>query len=248
MYAALAGIPVVVLLTGLGLRVVARARAARAPTDALIGVYFVCMGIGGIPALLANEPDVFGAEAAPFAMAFGHATLSVGFAALHTFVWRCFGAHSRWRMTIAITACVALALLYVTQGVVERFEPPGGAVVRATALVRTSALVWALAESLRYWLMMRRRVPLGLAQPLVANRFLLWCLWMGGMLGTSAIAVVVRFAFPGYGPDTSAATRVMVVVPFLALCLVAAASLWLAFFPPTWFARRFADDAAPRSA
>ena len=231
------------LLATLGARVFARARRAAATTDSLIGVYFLAMGLGAIPALLSNDPSLFARSAAPYAMAFGHATLSVGFGALAVFAWRCFGPDSGWRRALAGAMAGLLTGLLCAQGWIERFEPPGGAVVQATAIVRASTLVWVLSESVRYWLLMRRRARIGLAEPLVANRFLLWSLWMGAMLGTIGVAIFVRFFVPGFGPSMPFATRVLVAAPMMGLSVLAAVSLWLAFFPPRWYAGRFVSAA-----
>ena len=60
---------------------------------------------------------------------------------------------------------------------------------------RVSSL-WGAAESLRYFSMMRRRAKLGLADPLVTNRFLLWGLGIGAaMVGLRPIAELMTMNF-----------------------------------------------------
>ena len=44
-------------------------------------------------------------------------------------------------------------------------------------LGRTMAIFGVAFESFRYWRMLRRRLRLGLADPVVTNRFLLWAVW-----------------------------------------------------------------------
>ena len=53
---------------------------------------------------------------------------------------------------------------------------PGGA-YWVSWVLRTGALLWLAFESLRYWSLLRRRLRLGLADPLVTNRFLLLGIW-----------------------------------------------------------------------
>lgn len=226
------------LLVGLGLRVLRQARTGGGLPDRMVGLFFVCVGLGGAPALLANDPGVVPPSVAPLSMAAGHAVMSVGFTALYVFAWRCFGPRSSWRRALAIGGGLALAALWGVQGLVEGYAPPGGAVVRATALVRGTALAWAFAEALRYRGMMRRRLALGLADPLVANRFTLWCCWIGSMLGTALVAIGVRFLVPDYGVDSPPALRLGISFGFMALATLGGLSLWLAFFPPRWYAAR----------
>ena len=124
-----------------------------------------------------------------------------------------------------------LALLGDVQGLTEQFAAPGGPAVRATGLARATALAWAFGESLRYRLMMRRRARLGLADPVVANRFLLWCMWTGGLLGANAVIVIFRFTV-GDLEQASAALHTAIVLCVTGLALGGGLSLWLAFFPP----------------
>lgn len=231
------GIPVVLILSSIGARVLIRAREAGAWTDALVGCFFLSMGLGAMPALVVKDALGASPELVPLVMAFGHFMLSFGFATLYIFVWRCFGVSTPWRKALAAAGCLALVVLYVLQGVVESFEPPGGDIVRLSALVRGGALIWALSESLRYWRLMQRRAALGIGDPLVANRFLLWCLWMGSMLGTVCVALLVRFTMPDFGTATSFVVRLTVVSAMGTLAIAAGASLWLAFFAPSWYTR-----------
>ena len=226
------------LLMGLGARVLRQARDGGGLPDRMVGVFFLCLGLGAAPALLANDPGVVPRAAARGAMAFGHASVSVAFGALAVFAWRCFGPRSAWRRSLATGVGLALVLLWIVQAVIERFEPPGGDVVRATALVRASCLVWAFGEALRFQRMMQRRLGLGLADPVVANRFGLWCVWIGSLLTAMLVTVSVRFLVPGYGPDSPTALRLGVAVAIMLLATQSAVSLWLAFFPPRWYVTR----------
>ena len=64
---------------------------------------------------------------------------------------------------------------------------PGGTL---TSALCTANLLWGAVESLRYYALMRRRLRLGLADPLVTNRFLLWGLGIGAAGVGSLISVV----------------------------------------------------------
>jgi hypothetical protein len=97
---------------------------------------------------------------------------------------------------------------------------------------------WASYESLRQYALARRRVRIGLLEPLVANRFLLWgisTLSATGIWGYSLWAEVTAH------PDTTEFYLVATVMG--GTC---AASIWMAFFPPRAYRRWFAADANPR--
>jgi hypothetical protein len=74
---------------------------------------------------------------------------------------------------------------------------------------------------------MRRRLRIGIADPLVANRFLLWGIGAGMAGSGSLIGMLVGLA---YGQPMSELPLLTLV---LSLCgLVSAIALWLAFAAP----------------
>jgi hypothetical protein len=87
---------------------------------------------------------------------------------------------------------------------------------------------WATLEPLRYHLLMRRRVAHGLAEPVVANRFLLWSLYAGGFC-LSQLLYCVSLTFVGAVSSLDVLSAGLVVGAELAL--------FLAVFPPAWYGR-----------
>jgi hypothetical protein len=90
-------------------------------------------------------------------------------------------------------------------------------------------LGWAALESGRYHLLMRRRVKLGLAEPLVANRFLLWSVY-AGLFCLGQLQWDISLVFYGAVSTLDVLTVGMTVA--------AEAALFMAVFPPVWYARR----------
>lgn len=88
---------------------------------------------------------------------------------------------------------------------------------------------WGALEALHYHLLMRRRVAHGLAEPLVANRFLLWTVYVGGFC-LSQLVYCVSLAFYGAVSNMDVLNAALVVAAELAFLL--------AVFPPAWYARR----------
>lgn len=238
------GVPVSLLLAWLGVRLLVGRNDERGLPDRLVGLFFLCLGLGAFPALTAPNPRVVRPDLAPIGMAVGHGIVSVGFAALYLFVWRCFGPDTGWRRALAIAGADLLLLLWLAQGWFDRFSAPGGWPLHAASALRGLALVWAFGETVRYQALMRRRLAIGLADPIVANRFLLWSAWTGSLLLAITTVVTAR-ALDVYGPETSSAIRLPIVLTVLSLGLTSAGSLWLAFFPPRWFVAWLLGDGAP---
>jgi hypothetical protein len=106
-----------------------------------------------------------------------------------------------------------------------------------------TALLWCFLEAARHYLKMRRRIPLGLADPVVANRVLLWSCYGGAGLVSQSVEMM----------GTAIAGATGVYPNYLDAVMSAATStgaimLWLAFFPPVgylrWISRKFTTAAA----
>jgi len=124
---------------------------------------------------------------------------------------------------------ILLVASWIVEGATRGFAAAesSGPAVRISDWLRTGALLWASLESLRYYAKMRRRLRLGIADPVVTNRFLMWGLGIGAAGLTSVV---------------DSTTRLFVLhameMPWLRLCIslggvVAATGLWLAFLPPS---------------
>ncbi len=125
-----------------------------------------------------------------------------------------------------------------TSGFRNQYAQSLGNLGRTTLLV--GCLLWGSAEALVYWRKMRRRLRLGLADPVVTNRFFLWGLGAGAAgLGT-AIGMVAQLV-TGLPP---------LQMPWITLSsslhgLTAAVALWLAFVPNQAYLRFIEARARP---
>jgi hypothetical protein len=79
---------------------------------------------------------------------------------------------------------------------------------------------------------MRRRLRLGLADPAVTNRFLLWGIGAGSAGVGSAVGIVASIV---QGPPTDGFSWVMLSSSLHGL--VAAVAMWLAFLPPAAYVK-----------
>jgi hypothetical protein len=222
-----------------GVRLLLLSRQTRQLPELLIGVGVLGIGpLGFGLSMLALLPGLSTIWAATL-VGCSFLALFIGAASQYLFAWYVFRMRDAWARPLCFAAIVLLAGAYagdiLENGLIDRVG--GGAWFWLGVLLRVGVLGWNAAESFAYWLRMRRRLRLGLADPVVTNRFLLWALGSGSaFLGSSLGALAI--AAGGFGGSRE---------PGLALLLslhgfVAAVAMWLAFVPPQryrrWIARR----------
>ncbi len=235
-------IPLCALMLFVGVRVLVVTRRAGGTTEQLVGDAFVLLGLGGLPGLLAGHGDLFAPSIQPTFFCAGQILMAGAFCCLYLFAWRCFGRATQWRKGLALTGIAGQVAGFAALGVLEGFEPQSGGVVRFVSLSRLIAIGWCFAESLHYWRLMRRRGGLGLADPVVTNRFALWCGWTGGLVAASMIVAFARFARTNITLDFSNPFDAVIIASTFAALVVSIISLTLAFLPPAryldWVRRR----------
>jgi hypothetical protein len=91
--------------------------------------------------------------------------------------------------------------------------------------------LWSAAEALYRHTLARRRLAVGLAEPVVADRFLLW-----GIFGLAAAGVVAANAL-GVLLGENLSTSPVVLLPMAVFGLAASAAIYLAFVPPAPYLR-----------
>ena len=101
------------------------------------------------------------------------------------------------------------------------------------------AIAWAAAEAWRYSRQLAKRADLGLAEPELANRALLWCGFGVAQLTLVAFVVLATWLFAETG-------RIFVGVDMsiAGSGLASAVCLWLAFWPPVAYRRWVAGAAS----
>ena len=121
-----------------------------------------------------------------------------------------------------------------------------GAGIMMAGIVGTN--LWVSWEPLRYHVMMRRRLKLGLAEPIVVDRFLLWG------VGSASRLVLVLFGVGSalwvrHLEPSTALTFSKWVLGGTSICgLIASVAYWLAFHPTPayqrWVERRLGSSRA----
>lgn len=226
-----------------GVRLLLLARRTRQLPEFAIGLGFVFVALVGYPLGLASA--LLSGSAANFAFGAGNVASAIGSISIFVFTWRVFRPDAVWASLLSF-AC--MGLLAVAAGIAVHaawVAPAGERPVDSFLIVRQLTVgvsyVWTALESLHWWRLSKKRLVLGLAEPLVANRFLLWSL-AGWSAGGAIVLSTVRFlqvANPVGDPFS------MLVIGMGGFG--AAITIYLAFVPPAAY-RRYIEAHAPSAA
>jgi hypothetical protein len=179
----------------------------------------------------------------------------VGTAGLHVFIWLTFRGESAGARNAAIAGSLAVTAAAIAQALTEGFAVrvfPGIA-YWAFYLARSAPYYWLAAESLRYYGAARKRQRLGLADPLVTNRFLLlglWALAWAAMGCSDIIARAIYWTTVGSTTEMQLDAAAPIILATIAITsafgTLAAVTLGLSFFPTRVY-RRFVEARAAAS-
>ncbi len=95
------------------------------------------------------------------------------------------------------------------------------------------AVLWGALESFSYYRKMRRRLALGLADPLLVERFRIW----GVGFSTSALATALMVGGTWWYDMTVTHVPWLLLVIQISMAMTTVAT-WIAFYPPAWLAAR----------
>jgi hypothetical protein len=222
-----------------GVRLLWLARRTRQFPELMIGASFLLAGFLGLALTLLGRHGPF-ADGARVALSLaGTALGAAGYSLLAAFVWRVFragsaaGALGFGAAVLGFSAGFGLQWSAAAAGVRDTVS----AGTWLSLATQAAVYVWASWESFHRAAMARRRVRLGLLEPLVAHRFLLWGVGTAAVVG---ICVQMGFALWSHG-------RALTGAHYLAIALLGftcAIACWIAFLPPRAYARRFAASRA----
>jgi hypothetical protein len=224
------------------------------PPARWIGVYlFVAMGMGSVLMSIPMARGAYGGVEMTgldrILIGLGCTATAIGNAGILTFTRRVFRSESRAAKAFSVAVVAILVCGAVGHGLTTRFDwrlTSGFAVLYLSGTILANG--WASAESLLYHGAMRRRLNVGLAEPLDVNRFLLW----GGGAGATTIILLsttlemqVQRFLSAAGTET---LRLLTLPTMSVLGLVCAGCYLFAFFPAEWYVRRLSAVPARTSA
>jgi hypothetical protein len=178
---------------------------------------------------------------------------TAGMIGILMFTHRVFRPRARWARRAVQSAAALSALAFFVTAAVDRFEVrviPNPAYLAVVA-VRVASMLWMTVESLLYFAQLGKRQRLGLADPLLVNRFLLWGVWAASMSLMQLSDPIGRFWYwwitgttVQWIPEVGRTIIVSMIATTSALGVVSAATLFLTFFPTAAYKRWVAAHAS----
>jgi hypothetical protein len=229
----------VVVASSVGVRVLLLARRTKGRPELLMGAGMVAIsGVGYPTTIVAGFGGPVG-EMSVLGYAAGSLFTNIGIALIYAFTQQVFRAGVGWARALVGLGCAFMAVsLAGTTASLARAEGAelSHLVARGWlgfAMVGYSAcFLWTAVEGLVHYRMALRRLAIGLADPVVANRFLLWGLF--GLMATGINVASAAGNVLGIDPSRSP----LVLVPMGVLGAIASVAMYLAFFPPAWYLAR----------
>ncbi|MDP6540081.1 MAG: hypothetical protein QF410_11105 [Planctomycetota bacterium] len=227
------------LLGAPALRLVRLPAEARGPADRAIAWFFLSTAAGISLRLVAVAGGGASSGEAMALNALGHLCLSLACVALFVFTREVFRPTEVWARNVlwggTLGTFATFAMLFGDGGVSNE----GATSVLLANAFRTVSYLWCFVESRRYGQLMRRRLALGLADPVVANRFSLWAVWTGGLCSALGVVLVLRVLgrIVGVGADALPLFLAPLRLALLLIVSVSVAAIWLSFFPPAAYQR-----------
>lgn len=223
------------------LRLLLLANRTRQLPELLIGLAFLTGGILGRGPIAAGMLATSLPETLRVGLFMGGRFLMVVCAlSIGLVAWRVFQRDQAWArglfaLLLGVLAVHCAIEVFVTHPAALRHDSLGAWIGTAA---KTFVFVWGSWESLRYYAMLRRRIPLGLADPVVANRIMLWGV-ASGLIALMFPVNLVVLLVTGVAKETPAASLFQSVGGLaVAVCIA------LAFFPPRAYVERIALRAA----
>jgi hypothetical protein len=226
-----------------GARLVWLARTTRGLPEFLLGTGLFFMGGVGYPLMMAAIQGTGLSDTTRMAFMCGHMTTTLcGMGGIAWFTYRVFHPHALWARVFWLGIIAMYGVLIVWQvtgpGLMAYVRDPLDNPWRFTAQAGIVVMSWAGVSSIHYWMLLRRRLKLGLADPVVTDRFRLW----GVAILTADSISVVTLTFQAFGVNMTGTELGAVVVGSMGL--VTASTLWLAFVPPRAYVDRIRRRAA----
>lgn len=237
--AALGGGAFVLVSAWLGVRLLMLAARTREIPELACGLGLLLMGGIGYP-LLAVSQQATGLSIPVRTLLVAVQMLChvVGNTAFCIFVYRVFRPGVRWARALTTTTCAAVTLTILAQVAwpgIATFVESGAGAWRWHGAIAIGPLSWAGLESIAYHRRLRKRLALGLADPLITDRFRLWAIGMFCAVTITVTSVVLEILGT---PMVSSAFGGLVAG---VMGCAASVAMWLAFLPPRAYLRHVAS-------
>jgi len=222
-----------------GTRLVLVARRTRGLPELAMGLGLLLVTVlGGPIAAVSRLPAMVSTPTGDLLFGLGLVLVLSGVGLIYVFTWRVFRPDRGWAKAVLGMVVAALVVSWVglvhanAQGssleeILPHTRPWGVAVVAMVA----GAFLWTAAESTSYHAALRRRLALGMSDPVVVDRFYLWAL--SGFSAAGLCAVVALAMLAGAAPMNDPLPLSAIGLASTIVCV----AWYLAFLPPDRYLR-----------
>jgi hypothetical protein len=215
-------------------------RRTRQIPELAIGVGFLLVAGPGFPLIaLSGIGGRSVAELSLPLLGLGLSAIGLGIVCLQVFLWKTFRPREAWAALLTLATLLAVVAICGGALATLRAAPADAPPIAAASdwwlalrLTFEAWYLWTAFESLREHARARRRLALGLSDPVVVNRFLLFGVMGAYLAANGALATLLEYR--GLSPLTDA-------LPALVLAANgggAAVLILLAFLPPESYLAR----------
>ena len=228
-----------------GARLLLLARRTRKLPEFVLGMGLLLLGGIATPlGAVARMPTDLSLDVRVAFLVAQGAIMVIGMAGFNAFTRQVFRPTEAWARILAWvlpgTMVFGLGLTHATQGFAAALDTMGpGDLIQQFGSMAT--LFWAAWESLRYAKVLKRRLALGLVDPVVFDRVRLWGIAMGLAVVLSSVVIcahLIGINFISTAPGAA-------FVGFVGF--IAGSAVYLAFLPPrsytSWVVARFGTGA-----
>jgi hypothetical protein len=207
------------------------ARRSGASPELLLGSSFMLTLVGNATVTLVLGRDIGGGELRTHIVQAAGLSVNLGFILAAVFIARVYRRHSTWaRVAVWAVSAALLGSQAFTWVMMDPARDYLGVYWLKFAL-REFVFIWGAVEAFVYYRLMQKRVRHGIADPVVANRFLLW--GVASSLGAFMVATFQIGGAMGYGAGI--ASTLLSVGAWVGS--PAALLFWLTFFAPQAYRR-----------
>lgn len=219
-----------------GCRLLWMSKRTRQLPEFILGLGLFLMGGLGYPLTMLGEFGTGLADGTRAALVMSNQLCGVvGLTLLGAFTWWVFRRDDKIAAALVSATGATFIALFVWRAMTHGFTPIALGGLQAPllhTLLTIAVLGVSGAESLRYHMQLRKRMRLGLADPLITDRFRLWAVGMLVAMSLSGIASLCNYF------DIAFNTTTIGILTTGVLGSVCAASIWCAFFPPRFYEGR----------
>lgn len=223
--------------TVIGIRLLLLAARTRELPDFIVGFSLFDLSAVAYPLILYGNLGALQLANAKLVMTASLVALALGWAGVFFFTQRVFRPGESWALALALSGVAMLGYGLIAGAAYIQAAPDRGSLQSAHSpalWIELAAILvysWTAIEGFRCWGQARRRLALGLADPLVANRFLLW-----GTIGAASLLSVapsLLITLAGGDGTQHVVARLSTAIGGFA----ASVALQFAFLPPAAYRR-----------